>query len=125
MLISGCSVNNFFSEIGVASIKVLQENNCQVVIPEVSCCGAPHKSAGDREETIRLAKINLRAFKDLDVEAIVVDCSTCGSVLMEYAEILKDDQEYGELAQNIANLITDISAYLVKIDFRKPEGQLP
>ncbi|NMA01095.1 MAG: (Fe-S)-binding protein [Clostridia bacterium] len=121
----GCSVNNFFSEIGVASIKVLQENNCQVVIPEVSCCGAPHKSAGDREETIRLAKINLRAFKDLDVEAIVVDCSTCGSVLMEYAEILKDDQEYGELAQNIANLITDISAYLVKIDFRKPEGQLP
>ena len=43
---------------------------------------------------------------------------------MEYAEILKDDQEYGELAQNIANLITDISAYS-KNRFRKPEGHLP
>ena len=90
----GCSVNNFFSEIGVASIKVLQENNCQVVIPEVSCCGLPI-SAGDKE-TIRLAKINLRALRTL-MWNIVVDCSTCGSVLMEYAEISR-------MTRNMENL---------------------
>ena len=118
----GCSVNNFFSSIGIASIKVLQENNVQVVVPEVNCCGAPHISAGDEEEYRRLAKLNLKELGSLDVEAIIFDCSTCGSIIQEYQELFKDDPEYKKLAEQVADKVRDISSYLISIGYKKDMG---
>ncbi|KJS81016.1 MAG: hypothetical protein JM58_17930 [Peptococcaceae bacterium BICA1-8] len=120
----GCSVNNFFSSIGVASIKVLQENNCEVLVPEVNCCGAPHHSAGDMEEFKRLAKNNLKMLNNLDVEAIVFDCSTCGSVIKDYKNLFSGDKEYENVAAQVAEKVQDISSYLVSIDFNKNMGTI-
>lgn len=120
----GCSVNNFFSSVGIASIKVLQENNVQVVVPEVNCCGAPHHSAGDEEEFIRLAKLNLQALGTLDVEAIVFDCSTCASIITEYRRLFENDPEYGKIADQVAAKVQDISSYLVQIGFKKDMGSV-
>lgn len=120
----GCSVNNFFSSIGIASIKVLQENNCQVIVPEVNCCGAPHHSAGDLEEFKRLAKLNLKILSSLKVEAILFDCSTCASIIKEYQQLFKDDNEYAEIAKQVAEKVEDISSYLVSIGFKKPQGTI-
>ncbi|NLW25321.1 MAG: (Fe-S)-binding protein [Clostridia bacterium] len=120
----GCSVNNFFSSIGVATLKVLQKNNCQVVVPEVNCCGAPHQSAGDIEEFKRLAQKNLDVFKDLDVEAIIVDCATCGSVLKDYVHFFQEDPYYHEIALKVAAKIKDISSFLLEIDYQKDLGEI-
>jgi len=120
----GCSVNNFFTSIGIASIKVLQENNCEVLVPEVNCCGAPHHSAGDEEEFIRLARLNLKKLSSLDVEAIIFDCSTCASIIKEYQQLFKDDSEYGKLAEQVAEKVEDISSYLVRIGFKKDMGSI-
>ncbi|MGI6225937.1 MAG: (Fe-S)-binding protein [Peptococcales bacterium] len=117
----GCSVNNFFSSIGIASIKVLQENNCQVLVPDVNCCGAPHHSAGDLEEFKRLAKINLEKLDALDVETILFDCSTCASIIKEYQQLFKDDAKYSQIAVQIANKVEDISSFLVRTGFKKPQ----
>lgn len=120
----GCSVNNFFSSIGLATIKVLQENNIQVVVPEVNCCGAPHYSAGDEEEYIKLAKLNLEKLGSLDVEAIVFDCSTCASIVKDYQELFKEEPEYKKKAEQVAAKVQDISSYLLKVGFSKEMGSL-
>jgi glycolate oxidase iron-sulfur subunit len=120
----GCSVNNFFSSIGIATIKVLQENDCQVIVPDVNCCGAPHQSAGDRAEFIRLAKNNIKKLNELDVEAIIVDCSTCGSIIKEYEKLFANDKEYQDIIAKITAKIQDISSYLLSIDFKREMGQI-
>lgn len=120
----GCSVNNFFSSIGVASIKVLQENNVQVIVPEVNCCGAPHHSAGDEEEYLRLAKLNLTELGSLDVEAIVFDCSTCASIIKDYLKLFKDNDEYKMTAEAVADKVQDINSYLVNIGINKDMGTI-
>ncbi|MFZ7101968.1 MAG: (Fe-S)-binding protein [Peptococcaceae bacterium] len=109
----GCSVNQFFSQVGEATINVLQANNYAVSVPEVLCCGAPHQSAGDKEEFTRLAKHNLEKLSGLEVDAIIVDCSTCGSMLLEYGELFKDDLKYWEMAERVKAKVVDISSFLL------------
>lgn len=120
----GCSINNFFSNIGISTIKVLQENNIELIVPEVNCCGAPHKSAGDEEEFIRLAKNNLAKLSNLNVEKIIVDCATCGSILKEYTDVFKNDDKYKMLAAEIAGKIQDVSSFLIETGYKKPKGQI-
>jgi glycolate oxidase iron-sulfur subunit len=120
----GCSVNNFFSSIGVATIKVLQKNSCQIIVPDVNCCGAPHNSAGDQREFKRLAIKNLKELAKLDPDAIIVDCSTCGSILKEYVGLFENEPEYQKLAKQIAEKVKDISSFLIEIGFKKEMGEI-
>ncbi len=109
----GCATNGFFSQVGVASINVLQHYNCQVYAPEIECCGGPHKSAGDFEEAKRLAKENIDRFYRDDLDYIVVDCATCGSTLKEYEELLQDDKVYGAKAKQVSGKIIDINKFIL------------
>ncbi|MFZ5945549.1 MAG: (Fe-S)-binding protein [Bacillota bacterium] len=120
----GCSVNNFFSNIGVATIKVLQKNNCEVIVPLVNCCGAPHQSAGDKEEAYRLAAANLKQLDGLAVEAIIIDCSTCGSIIKEYQQLFKDEPSLLAAANRVAEKIEDVSSFLLRIGLNKEMGTI-
>lgn len=114
----GCSVNQFFSQVGEATINVLQANSYSVTVPELLCCGAPHQSSGDIEEFKRLAKYNLEKLSGLEVDAIIVDCSTCGSILKEYDELFKDDLKYKEIAEIVKNKVVDISVFLLEWGYK-------
>ncbi|MBZ4654534.1 MAG: Fe-S oxidoreductase [Peptococcaceae bacterium] len=120
----GCSINQFFSNVGIATIKVLQANDCAVIVPELHCCGAPHQSAGDLEEYKRLARYNLDKLSELDVEAIIVDCATCGAILKEYVELFEEETEYREKAVKIKNLLADISSYLLQLGYSHGEKEI-
>lgn len=120
----GCAINIFYSEIGKASIEVLEKNHCQVQVPETVCCGGPHQSGGDFEEAWRLARKNIDSFECLDVDAIITDCATCGSILKEYAELLENDPDYREKARKFSTKVKDINEYLWGIGFSREMGTL-
>ena len=47
--LGGCMANVFFARLNEATVRVLQRNGCEVVIPEAqTCCGALHVHAGMR-----------------------------------------------------------------------------
>lgn len=121
----GCSVNQFFSQVGMSTLKVLQANNCAVTVPDVNCCGAPHQSAGDIEEYKKLTRYNLNILAKLEVEAIVVDCATCGAIIKEYEELFEDELEYKKMAQSVKEKILDISTYLLTINYKSGERDIP
>jgi glycolate oxidase iron-sulfur subunit len=110
----GCATNAFFSQVAVATVKVLQHYNCQIYAPEVECCGGPHQSAGDFDEGRRLAKDTIDKFSDKGLEYIVIDCATCGSTLKEYGELLKDDEEYSKKAQEVSNKVIDVNKFVLE-----------
>jgi glycolate oxidase iron-sulfur subunit len=79
--LTGCLMEAAFREINFATIRVLIENNCRVIIPEgQGCCGAFQEHTGlDGVEKLRAQ--NRRAFCSLDVDAIVSNSSGCGYAL--------------------------------------------
>ena len=76
--LTGCLMEAAFREINFATVRVLIENNVQVVIPEEqTCCGAFQEHTG-LPGVERLHAQNRRAFLPLDVDAVVSNSSGCG-----------------------------------------------
>lgn len=79
--LTGCLMESVFREINFATIRVLIENNVQVVIPpEQGCCGAFQEHTG-LEGVDALRAQNRRAFGPLQVDAVVSNSSGCGLAL--------------------------------------------
>jgi glycolate oxidase iron-sulfur subunit len=91
---AGCIAQVTFSELNRATIRVLQANGCEVVIPAGQvCCGALAAHAGVREVARSLASANIDAFRSGDFDAILTNAAGCGSTLKEYAELFQADDE--------------------------------
>lgn len=79
--LTGCLMESLFREINFATVRVLIENNVQVVIPpNQGCCGAFQEHTG-LDGVDELQARNQRAFGSLDVDAIVSNSSGCGLAL--------------------------------------------
>jgi glycolate oxidase iron-sulfur subunit len=121
----GCVQGVMMAEGCKATVEVLAENGCDVVIPEnVKCCGMPMVGYGFKDEARDMARHNIDLLLGLKVDAIVTDCATCGSSLKEYPHWLASDPEYAERAQQFAAKVRDISEFLVEIGIRPPKGQV-
>jgi glycolate oxidase iron-sulfur subunit len=80
-LLTGCLMESLFREINFATVRVLIENNIQVVIPRSQgCCGAFQEHTGI-DGVDELQKRNRNAFGSLNVDAIVSNSSGCGFAL--------------------------------------------
>ena len=94
----GCATNFVFGSIGDAVVDVLSKMGVEVIIPkEQGCCGLPIFLSGDRETSVEIIREALKLFARGDVDAVLVDCGTCGAALKnEYPHLLKDLRELGE-----------------------------
>jgi glycolate oxidase iron-sulfur subunit len=94
----GCATNYLYGSIGQAVVDVLTKMGVEVIIPkEQSCCGLPIFMSGERETSLRCIRDTLKLFARADVEAVVVDCATCGAALKnEYTHLLRDLRQLGE-----------------------------
>jgi len=111
---SGCIANVCFARLNEATVRVLQKNACQVVIPRgQGCCGALHLHSGMREEARKLARRNIDAVLGGGFDAIVTNAAGCGSTLKEYGELLADDAEYAAKARHFSALVRDVTEFLV------------
>lgn len=87
-LLTGCLMEAVFREINFATVRVLIENNVQVVVPDrQGCCGAMQEHLG-LEGVEQLRNSNRTAFGRHDVEAVVANSSGCGLAL---GKALKDE----------------------------------
>jgi len=94
----GCATNHLYGDIGQAVVDVLKKMGVEVIIPkDQSCCGLPIFMSGDRETSLQCIRETLKIFARSDVDAVVVDCATCGAALKnEYAHLLRDLRQLGE-----------------------------
>ncbi|EKN70165.1 (S)-2-hydroxy-acid oxidase subunit GlcF [Neobacillus bataviensis LMG 21833] len=117
---SGCLMDTMFMKTNDATMKLLQLAGCKVVIPKnQTCCGALHGHSGEKEEAKKLAKRNIIAFEELDVDYIITNAGGCGAFLVDYDHLLKDDPDWRDRAKAFKEKIKDISEVLVAVDFHK------
>jgi glycolate oxidase iron-sulfur subunit len=125
-LLAGCIMSTAFADIDRATARVLAANGCEVVVPErQGCCGALHVHGGDLNGGRALARQNIDAFENLNVDAIIVNAAGCGAQLKEYGHLLHDDPVYAERAAAFSARVKDITEYLGSIELNPDMGCLP
>jgi glycolate oxidase iron-sulfur subunit len=124
--LAGCIANISFARLNEATVRVLQRNGCDVVLPEAQgCCGALHVHAGEREQARTLARRNIDALTRGGFDAIITNAAGCGSTLKEYDELLADDPEYAEKAEEFAHLMKDVNEFLASIPLNPDMAAMP
>lgn len=125
-MMAGCLANVSFARLNEATIRVLQKNGIEVVIPGgQGCCGALHVHAGIRDEARKLARRNIDAVLSGGFDAIITNAAGCGSTLKEYAELLEHDPEYAEKATRFVKLMRDVTEVLGSIRLNRDMRDLP
>ncbi|HEY3744559.1 MAG TPA: (Fe-S)-binding protein [Bryobacteraceae bacterium] len=125
-MLGGCMANVTFARLHEATVRVLQKNGCEVVIPEnQTCCGALHVHAGCRDEGRALARKNIDALAGGGYDAIITNTAGCGSTLKEYDELLEHDDAYREKAKQFKALVRDVNEFLASIELNRDFGAVP
>jgi glycolate oxidase iron-sulfur subunit len=121
--LSGCVANVSFARLHEASVRVLQRNGCEVVVPAgQGCCGALHLHSGLSGEARALARRNIDALHGGAFDAIVSNSAGCGTMLKEYGELLAGDPVYATAAQQFAAQVRDITEFLGSIELNPQMG---
>jgi glycolate oxidase iron-sulfur subunit len=119
-LFAGCIAQVAFAETNRATIRVLQRNGCEVVVPAGQvCCGALHVHSGDRETARKLAQLNLEAFPTDEFDAIIINAAGCGSTLKEYDQLVENRDARARAAQ-FARKVRDVSEFLIGLGLQPP-----
>jgi glycolate oxidase iron-sulfur subunit len=121
-LLAGCIMSTAFANVHEATIRVLQKNGCEVLLPpDQGCCGALHVHGGDMDGGRELARRNIAAFEGMGLDAIIVNAAGCGSTMKEYGHLLHDDPAWAERAKAFAAKVKDVSEFLGGIELNTRE----
>ncbi|MCM3707518.1 MULTISPECIES: (Fe-S)-binding protein [Cytobacillus] len=116
----GCIMDVMFRETNDNSIKLLSKSGFDVVTPKAQvCCGALHHHSGKKDKAIELAKANIQAFEEANVDYIVTNAGGCGAALAEYTDLFRDDPRWLERAKSFSEKIRDISEIIYE------KGEMP
>lgn len=118
-LFSSCLVNYQATDIGKATVQVLEKNGVEVVVPEQRCCGMPSFDIGDTQAIQLAARANVASLYPWIAQGydVVVPTASCSLMLKrEYPE-LSDDEK----TKQVAERTFDVCEYLMKM---KKDGQL-
>src|SRR5207248_3008283 len=123
--LAGCIANISFARLNEATVRVLQRNGCEVVIPaEQNCCGALHVHSGLKDQARALARSNIDAVLAEPFDAVITNAAGCGSTLKEYDELLEHDTAYCDKAIQFKALMKDITEFLASIDLNGHMGPI-
>jgi len=108
---TGCATDLINEDVGWAVVRVLTSLGLEVVVPhEQVCCSVPIFLSGARREALSNVQKNLDVLDRSDVDAIVVDCATCGGGLKRAVPYLLEDLGLdAEKARRVASKVKDVS----------------
>ncbi len=119
----GCVADAMFRDVHWATLRVLQQNGCDILIPPgQGCCGAIHYHHGDPEGARRLADANVAAFDLEDIDAIIVNHAGCGAMLKEYGLHWQDTKQ--QARRRFSAKVQDVNEFLDKLGLVSPTGRI-
>jgi glycolate oxidase iron-sulfur subunit len=115
--LAGCIANVAFARLNEATVRVLQRNGCEVVIPAAqNCCGALHLHSGLADQARALARNNIDVFLAGNFDALITNAAGCGSTLKEYDHLLHADAAYRDRAREFKEKMKDVTEFLASIE---------
>ena len=114
-LFATCLVDTQRPNIGFAALQLLEQADCDVVVPSAqTCCGQPAWNSGDDASAQVLAQQTINAFEDFDY--VVVPSGSCaGTLVKHYPEMFADDAHWLAKAQQLAARTHELMSFLVDV----------
>jgi glycolate oxidase iron-sulfur subunit len=116
LVLQGCVQSVVTPQTNQAAAQILQKLDIELITaPDAGCCGAVSHHLSATEEGLDFMRRNIDAwwpFITQGIEAIIITASGCGTVVKDYAELLKHDPQYAEKAKKVSALAKDISEIL-------------
>jgi glycolate oxidase iron-sulfur subunit len=123
---AGCVAQVTFAELNRATIRVLQANGCEVVVPAgQACCGALAAHAGVRDVARGLARKNFDAFKTAEFDAILTNAAGCGSSLKEYTHLFSAGDPMHDCADEFSSNVRDVTEFMAQLGLTAPLRAVP
>ncbi len=125
LLFATCLVDQFFPEVGEATVHLLESAGVEPVYPEgITCCGLPHYNNGFKTEARKILESQLHLLEGNI--PIVVPSGSCGWMLQcVLPTLFPDDPWARERAAQIAGRVVELSQFLCRIQARDFGAALP
>jgi L-lactate dehydrogenase complex protein LldE len=113
-LFATCLVDMFQSNVGRATVELLERLGCEVDFPESQvCCGQPTYNSGYVKDSMDAMKRMIQAFSP--AEYVVTPSGSCAAMFKEYPHIFKDEKEWAEKAQKLADKTYELTQFIVYV----------
>ncbi len=127
-LLAGCAQRVLDPDINDATIRLLTRLGCEVVVaPDAGCCGALTHHMGREADAQASVRNNVAAWSaeiaGAGLDAIVINASGCGTMVKDYAHVLRDDPTWADRAAQVAALARDVSEVIGELDLA-PTGEV-
>ncbi|QGG46255.1 (Fe-S)-binding protein [Heliorestis convoluta] len=110
-----CLCDNFYPQVGEATVRVLRRLGATVVfVPDQVCCGQPAFNAGYHDAAREVARTCLRAFQD--AEYVVSPSGSCAEMIRgNYLRLFKGDKDEFSVVEELRDKTYEFSEFLVKV----------
>ncbi len=111
-----CLINEFYPEVGMAVVHILERLGIRVEVPlNQTCCGQPAYNSGFVEETKKVAAKNLEVLSDTE-GAIIIPSGSCGDMIVhQYHDLFAENPDLLEKVDKVSRRCYEFSQFLVDI----------
>ncbi|MDW7675636.1 MAG: (Fe-S)-binding protein, partial [Bacillota bacterium] len=112
----GCGTDLLYPQVGIDTVYVLSQNECEVVVPKgLKCCGMPQLANGQLATAKALLIESLELWERQKVDVIVSDCGSCTSNLTSslWTELL-EGTPYLESYLKFKDKVKDLTVFLTQ-----------
>jgi L-lactate dehydrogenase complex protein LldE len=107
-----CLVDQFFPEVGEATVRLLEQVGRRVTFPrEQTCCGQPAFNMGYREDARRLARRFIQIFESHD-EVVAPSGSCVSMVRVHYPGLFEAEPQWQERARRLGERVFELTEFL-------------
>jgi glycolate oxidase iron-sulfur subunit len=117
-----CGPNYLFTEVALATVRILKKHSGAGVFIENQCCGLLAHNYGRLEDAREFARRNIVRYEELKAAhgdfPVLADCSSCAAFMKSYEQLFTHDEAWRTRARDFAGAVRDI------LEFFKPD-ELP
>lgn len=117
-----CLNDQFYPQVGIAVVKILEHLGCRVHFPpEQTCCGQPFYNNGYHAEARDLARRMVEIFEPYPY-IVTPSGSCCAMVREHFPELLKDDHAWESACHKVCSSTYEFVEFLdrvLKVDLSK------
>lgn len=116
-LFPGCVQQSLDNDVNLAAVRLLNRAGFEVtVLRNTACCGAVEHHLGHKSKSLARVRRNLAAWNRQRAarpfDRIVVTASGCGTMLKDYAHLLRSDKQFSEMAATFSSMTRDVTEFL-------------
>jgi glycolate oxidase iron-sulfur subunit len=123
VLLAGCAQRVLAPEINAATIRLLRQVGCEVVVSDgAGCCGSLNHHMGQHAAAMSLARANIEAwYREIDgdgLDGVVINASGCGTTVKDYGFMFRNEPEpIRSKAERIAALAVDVTEMVTRMGY--------